>query len=243
MWMNGLEPTTPCMSSKCSNQLSYTHRTLHSIHDFFAIVNTKTESFLKKFSAAVIGAFAKTPQAFLPAELCLFGFSVTQGKVGVDHFERCVALRFDKEKCARRAVLECERDVVAQNRRGFDLVPRKAVRGKPALADQFVLGDCVARFAVAAHGIVHDHHDRGFLALRTKMLYRGFETLFFKLPDGLMAPGIVFLWESCACLDISAITTLQDIRRSAMYSGHSEPASMPMSCQTRKPDSVKKSLI
>ena len=25
VWMNGLEPTTPCMSSKCSNQLSYTH--------------------------------------------------------------------------------------------------------------------------------------------------------------------------------------------------------------------------
>ena len=25
VWINGLEPSTPCMSSRYSNQLSYTH--------------------------------------------------------------------------------------------------------------------------------------------------------------------------------------------------------------------------
>lgn len=49
VWMNGLEPTTPCMSSKCSNQLSYTHiaLVLYTIPTQIAIGNRK---FPKKIS-------------------------------------------------------------------------------------------------------------------------------------------------------------------------------------------------
>ena len=45
----GLEPMTPCMSSKCSNQLSYASATVNSITHIFRFVNPKCEKFLYFF--------------------------------------------------------------------------------------------------------------------------------------------------------------------------------------------------
>ena len=46
VWMNGLEPTTPCMSSKCSNQLSYTH--IFCCSAIVAYKNAKSNTFFEK---------------------------------------------------------------------------------------------------------------------------------------------------------------------------------------------------
>ncbi len=60
VWINGLEPSTPCMSSRYSNQLSYTHNLEADFRDSFYIIQHDfpfVNTFLKK------SAFLYAPSA------------------------------------------------------------------------------------------------------------------------------------------------------------------------------------